>query len=199
MNTKPDYDCINDNTQSLPSFSENIMTFFHGGRHIFSEVLPENPIGDAVRDFGGIFAVHSDEGRPTHDFKYYGEHLYKITLRADEVCSYIGLEHRDQAAAFIRKKLREHELDEDDFDAAWSVVVNEESTLYLSDEELERLVCWLNIGDSIDEISALVAWGAQKARLELALALGYKAVQISDECSGTHLIGPGVTVEHLPD
>lgn len=177
--------------------TDDYLVFYHGGDHIIQKIEDTNPLYGGL-EFGGIFACEAgDAGVLDHDFSHYGPHLHRILVKREDICTgFYGLNF-EKAREFIHRGLKDHDLSDDYYAAAWNAICDEDFSA--EDDEIEALVKsgWICNGCADDDLHTCFGWGAQAVRLKLAQACGYTAVEVHDENGISCLIGTGQKIEYL--
>ena len=160
-----------------------MITLYHSSPSPFDVVKPYGTNSGAI-DFGGIFALTDPEGSIDH-----GSFLHRIELEESEVLTQFIIDTEissDLIESVLRKNLR-IESDED-LDLARHITELDRNVFDLDEQDQERL-CYVFRSD-MDEL----AWDGQRVRGQIAVAAGYKAVEMSDEHGHSFLVLPGVEV-----
>ena len=160
-----------------------MITLYHSSPRPFDVVKPDGANSGAI-DFGGIFALTDPDGSIDH-----GPFLHRIELEESEVLTQFIIDtdiSSDLIESVLRKNLR-IESDED-LDLARQITELDRSVFALDEQDRERL-CYV-FRSEMDEL----AWEGQRVRGQIAVAAGYKAVEMSDEHGRSFLVLPGVQV-----
>ena len=158
------------------------MLLFHGSSETapFEVAEHNNPCGV---EFGGIFASCSRLAAESHG----GGKVFCLEVPDEKILSTFHLVY-EMDYATTRKALFcafGRDLSEEEEDLAWTAVV-EDRALKLSDDELCDLV---GLSDASE-----AGWECQRLRGQVAKALGFQAVEMSDEHGTSYLVLPGVTL-----
>ena len=147
------------------------MKLFHGSFEQISEIKD-------LGIFGGLFAAADEDAALSH-----GEVLHTIEIADDKALTQQDLSYELDADAVMAalNVVAGHWCD--DMDRLFELVVEEEE---VEDADVELLRA-----DDLGE----AGWEAQRIRGQLAKALGYAAVEMSDEHGTTWLVLPGAKIE----
>lgn len=157
------------------SKADDMIDLYHGS------YKPVEAINDSGV-FGGLFASGRKEAAASH-----GKFLHKITLGKDEVLTQsdlnYSLDYEDVKKA-LTKHLKVKTPSDDQLETAWKAVIEDKANDGSIDEDELSQVLW---GDGAAELG----WEAQRVRGQVAKALGFKAVEMSDEHGTSYLVLPG--------
>lgn len=142
----------------------------------------------AIKDsgvFGGLFASGRKEAASSH-----GKFLHKISLNNDEILSHSDLNYNldyEHVKNALVKHLKVKNPTDDQLETAWKAVIEDKASDGSIDEEELAQVLW---GEGASELG----WEAQRVRGQVAKALGFKAVEMSDEHGTSYLVLPGAQI-----
>ncbi|GAA4321843.1 hypothetical protein GCM10023144_01370 [Pigmentiphaga soli] len=147
------------------------MNVFHGSSAPITEIR-----ADGV--FGGLFATPSRKAALSH-----GDVLHVMEIDDARVLTQHALSYEldyDTVLAALRNAA--HWVDADDLDRAWELVIEDAQ----ADGDDARILRVDDAGEA--------GWEAQRLRGVVARALGYAAVEMSDEHGTTYLVLPGAAI-----
>lgn len=169
------------------SSSEETVTLYHRSpeKHI-----PE--IKDGGR-FGGLFAHTSRESAVGPNTQ--ANEVHRMEVPAKKIATKRNMENLSGKRLTVANKvLREHarkeNLSSSDLGLLREVVLDERDVYRMDERDTARLHDLLGT-DDLGELS----WDLQKIRGQVARALGYSAVEMSDEHGTSHLVLPGVKIQ----
>lgn len=160
-----------------------MITIYHSSPKPIERIKPYGYQHGAV-DFGGVFALSNPEGSIDH-----GSFLHQIELEESDVLTQwiINTElPSDGIETVLRKNLRIES--EEDLSLAKQITEFDRNVFDFTEEERERLCHVFR-----SEMDCL-AWEGQRVRGQIALAAGYKAVEMSDEHGTSYLVLPGAEI-----
>lgn len=153
----------------------DLIELFHGSTERISDVRD-----DGV--FGGVFCGTSESVALSH-----GPYLHRVELPGPSIASSFDLGQADYAA--ILAALIAHSgagaSDDTTLDALYDCV---------TDDKEPGQSLWAALGA---EDQATASWKTQRLRGKVAGALGYSAVEMSDEHGTSYLVLPGAKIEFL--
>lgn len=165
-----------------------MITLYHSGTKHITEVKPYGENGASI-DFGGIFALSDPESAIEH-----GPFLHAIRLNESDILTQFVIDTEissDIIEPVLRKQLRIES--EEDLDLARHITEFDRNLFDLAEKDQARL-CYI-FRSNMDELG----WDGQRVRGQIALAAGYKAVEMEDEYGRSYLVLPGVKVELVTD
>lgn len=133
-------------------------------------------------NFGAVFFA-----RTYGTAKGYGDYVYQCEVDVKDIFFTEDLPYLDDGAAgtALREAMAERGIDEIHFDLCWQAVVSEE----LDFQERED---W---GDLLGMDEDDAGWEAQAMRIAFARKLGFKAVEMDDECGSIAVLPEFITLE----
>lgn len=160
------------------------MKLYHGS---MIEHLAISNSGTGVGyNFGAMFFA-----RTYGTAKGYGDYVYSCEVDGNAIFTNGDLPYLDDDAAgtALHEVMAERGIDEIHFDLCWQAVVSEE----LDFQEQEKWVDLLGM----DEDDA--GWEAQAMRIAFARKLGFRAVEMNDECGSIAVLPEFITLEAVTD
>ena len=133
-------------------------------------------------NFGAVFFA-----RTYGHAKEYGNYVYQCEIDIKDIFLNEDLPYLEDGAAgtALREVMAERGIDEIHFDLCWQAVVSEE----LDFQEREDWTDILNMNE--DD----AGWEAQAMRIAFARKLGFKAVEMNDECGSIVVLYEFITLE----
>lgn len=139
-------------------------TLYHGSHESDLTVVRDDGV------FGGVFASAERRVAESH-----GDHVYSIEIDDDAICTTQHLNyHADVDAISAAIAAEGHNPDDE---MIWSAVVDDNDSLV-----------WERVEASD---AAELSWELQRVRGRVAAALGFSAVEMSDEHGTSYLVLPG--------
>lgn len=160
------------------------MKLYHGS--MIEHLVISNSDTGLGYDFGAVFFA-----RTYRTAKGYGDYVYQCEIDSNDIFLNEVLPYLEDGAAgtALREVMAERGIDEIHFALCWQAVVSEE----LDFQERED---WADLL-GMDEDDA--GWEAQSMRIAFARKLGFKAVEMDDECGSIAVLPEFITLEAATD
>ena len=156
---------------------DEYVTLYHGSPDVITEI-------NSSGLFEGVFASSDKAAAESH---MQNGVLHEIKLRESDILTQQMLDYEldyEQVKSALTAEMPR--LSEDDIDLAYEVVVEDKDVFDMDAEDVERIFGYEDIGEA--------SWEAQRIRGRVAKALGYKAVEMSDEHGSSILVLPGASI-----
>ena len=156
---------------------DEYVTLYHGSPDVITEI-------NSSGLFEGVFASSDKAAAESH---MQNGVLHEIKLRESDILTQQMLDYEldyEQVKSALTAEMPR--LSEDDIDLAYEVVVEDKDVFDMDAEDVERIFGYEDIGEA--------SWEAQRIRGRVAKALGYKAVEMSDEHGSSILVLPGADI-----
>ena len=156
------------------------MKLYHGSM-IENLVVSESGTGLGY-NFGAVFFA-----RTYGTAKGYGDYVYQCQVDTKDIFFNEDLPYLEDGAAgtALLEVMAERGIDENHFDLCWYAVVEEHMDFQEGEEWIDLL--------SMNEDDA--SWEAQTMRIAFARKLGFKAVEMNDECGSIAVLPEFITLE----
>lgn len=160
------------------------MKLYHGS--LIEHLAISNSGTGLGYNFGAVFFA-----RTYGHAKEYGNYVYQFEIDIKDIFLNEDLPYLEDGAAgtALREVMAERGIDEKYFDLCWQAVVSEE----LDFQERED---W---GDLLGMDDDDASWEAQAMRIAFARKLGFKAVEMDDECGSIAVLPEFITLEAATD
>ena len=156
------------------------MKLYHGS--LIEHLAISNSGTGLGYNFGAVFFA-----RTYGHAKEYGNYVYQCEIDLEDIFLNEDLPYLEDGAAgtALREVMAERGIDEIHFDLCWQAVVSEE----LDFQEREDWTDILNMNE--DD----AGWEAQAMRIAFARKLGFKAVEMDDECGSIAVLPEFIKLE----
>ena len=156
------------------------MKLYHGS--LIEHLAISNSGTGLGYNFGAVFFA-----RTYGHAKEYGNYVYQCEIDIEDIFLNEDLPYLEDGAAgtALREVMAERGIDEIHFDLCWQAVVSEE----LDFQEREDWTDILNMNE--DD----AGWEAQAMRIAFARKLGFKAVEMDDECGSIAVLPEFIKLE----
>lgn len=160
------------------------MKLYHGS--MIEHLVVSNSGTGLGYNFGAVFFA-----RTYGTAKGYGDYVYQCEVDDNAIFTNGDLPYLEDGAAgtALHEVMAERGIDEIHFDLCWQAVVSEE----LDFQEREDWASLLGM----DEDDA--GWEAQAMRIAFARKLGFKAVEMDDECGSIAVLPEFIALEKATD
>ncbi|WP_417023523.1 hypothetical protein [Bilophila wadsworthia] len=155
------------------------MKLYHGS--LIEHLAISNSGTGLGYNFGAVFFA-----RTYGHAKEYGNYVYQCEINIKDIFLNEDLPYLEDGAAgtALREVMAERGIDEKYFDLCWYAVVEEK--IGYQDED------WVNLLNMDDDDAS---WEAQAMRIAFARKLGFKAVEMDDECGSIAVLPEFIKLE----